>query len=105
MTNSDKIRYFDTYIWVLRKHGARTLFDCYKEPSAYKRNVWDEGISLMHKLNGSHIAVLTYNIFMVTYGFFYKDDDGKIYFRVETPSASGILQLDVDQQHKLSEAL
>jgi len=53
-----------------------SLEHAYKCPSARKENAWRYCVNLMHDKCGRGLKILSYNTFMFTAGFLFKDTNG-----------------------------
>lgn len=96
MTIKKKNEYFDSYIEKIKRHGPRNLYDCYKEPSDIKKEIWSQLIKNEFS-DYLGVSVISYNVFMFTVGGVHKDSDDRVWFRVESPGDSGFLKLDDEQ--------
>lgn len=96
MTTKRKNAYFNAYIEKVKKFGPRSLYDCYKKPSDIKKEIWSQ-LTKNEFSNYLGVSVITYDVFMFTVGGIHKDSDGRVWFRVESPSDSGLLKLDDEQ--------
>ena len=106
VNRAKKKAYWNMYIDRLKRYGVRHLEHCYDRPSSVKQNVWDLAKRQFAEEHGMFLSIITYNTFMFTYGFIYKDySTGESFFHVETPYYCGRLLLESEELNKLRDIM
>lgn len=72
-----------------------TLHDAYNKYSNKKELAYNDCINLMNSLNGENFTIISYNAWMFTCGFIYKNND-KLYFVYISPTKTEQLLIKED---------
>ena len=64
--NKKETGFFEQYLWTLKRHGMRSIYDCYKEPSATKASIWHDILRQVEDINNietekKYLTVTGYN--------------------------------------------
>lgn len=84
--------YFDKYTYNVGLYGVKHLSDCYNKCSAEKKDIWKNISSDCFHFNGHFLSIITCSRYYFTAGYYFIKD-GEYYFKVFTPSDSGVLHL------------
>ena len=64
--------------------NLETLFDCYERPSQEKHEIFQQCKKDCNAKNGINFSIISYNKYMFTIGYKFKDVNGKWWFHYET---------------------
>lgn len=87
--------YYQDYMRAVSKHGYRSIFDCYKNPSLAKVIADKSIVNEIYSKGGYGYSVISYNTNMFTCGYLFKRD-GELWFAVHTPSYYGEMKVGED---------
>lgn len=72
-TTKNGRRFINSY----NRATARTLFDCYQSCSCAKVAAYNSCADFMKRMNGYDSRICSFNGFMFTFGFRFKDEAGR----------------------------
>ena len=84
--------YFDRYTYNVGLDGTKCLDNVYVKYSDKKRDAWKEIQGECTAFEGHHLSVITHGPQYFTAGYWFIKNK-EYYFRVHTPSSSGVLHL------------
>lgn len=90
LTKNQTLKYYNVY----SKTDTKGLYDCYKNPSEIKKEIYKNCIGIMLEDDGYNDTILTYNVQFFTFGYLYDRIDYNtktkiIHFKVITKNHIG----------------
>lgn len=101
--NKRDTRNFDRFIQVHQTTGPRTLYDCYKKPSAIKEMAYHQCKEQCQKYEGKGLTVVSYSIFVFSVGFIVKQGPNVMFFFI-TACNEDVSKLDEEQVERCKKA-
>lgn len=87
--NMWRSRYIDT----VDRYGYRSLHECYKEPSVFKRAAWQNILDACDAAHGYTPVVISYNTTCFVTGYIFPDSDtGVAMLRIDTPNHTYVME-------------
>ena len=94
---------FKRFIKVHQTTGPRTLYDCYKKPSAIKEMAYHQCKEQCQKYEGKGFTVVSYGIFNFSVGFIVKQGPNVTFFYI-TACNTFVSKLDEEQIERCKKA-
>lgn len=101
--NKRDTQHFNWFIKAHQTTGPRTLYGCYKKPSAIKEMAYHQCKEQCQKYEGKGFTVVSYGIFNFSVGFIVKQGPNVMFFYI-TACNTFVSKLDEEQIERCKKA-